>query len=137
LAVVAAAAVLLASGTGAAQDLPFKIYGGTKFRGNDLYQVHASTTRDCTVQCLAVAQCGTFTFHMPGGTCPLKSAPSQTGERAALGLAAATTSPAGDLGGAVGNFVGMPLGPLGKALHGAGSGLDAYLFKLMQKSARP
>jgi len=76
LAVVMSFAVLLAGGEATAQDLPYKIYGGTKFRGNDLYQVRASTTRDCAAQCLAVAQCGAFTFHMPSETCSLKTGPS-------------------------------------------------------------
>jgi hypothetical protein len=60
-----------------AQNLPYKIFGGTEFPGNDLYKVGASTTRDCAAHCLADAQCGAFTFHMPSGTCYLKSGPSR------------------------------------------------------------
>ena len=73
---VAIVLALTCAGAGA-QDLPYKIFGGTEFPGNDLYQVHASATRDCAAQCLADARCGAFTFHMPSGTCYLKSAASR------------------------------------------------------------
>lgn len=64
--------------TGAhAQEAAPKMYPGTEFPGNDLYDVKAGSPEECAGRCMADTRCTAFTFRFAENRCFVKWAPSR------------------------------------------------------------
>jgi hypothetical protein len=60
-----------------AQQAEPKMYPGTEFPGNDLYDVKAGSPEECAGRCMADGRCTAFTYRFRENRCFVKWAPSR------------------------------------------------------------